>query len=50
MLHADYVSILKPVDEKYKEKMNQIKNGQKGKSPYTEKINRYDLYTALLVV
>ena len=38
MLYADFESILKPVDERYKDKMNTMKAGRKGKAPYTEKI------------
>lgn len=34
-------SILKPVNEKYREKKNQIKTKLKGKAPYTEKINTH---------
>ena len=41
MLYADFESILKPVDEKYREKMNQMKIERKDKKPYTEKINTY---------
>ena len=41
MLYADFESILKPVDERYKEKMNTMKAGRKGKAPYTEKINTH---------
>ena len=37
MLYADFESILKPVDERYREKMNRMKAGRKGKVPYTEK-------------
>ena len=37
MLYADFESITKPVDERYKEKMNRIKAGRKVKAPYTEK-------------
>ena len=32
-------SILKPVDERYKDKMNTMKAERKGKAPYMEKIN-----------
>ena len=38
MLYADFKSILKPVDEVYKDKMNIMKTERKGKMPYTEKI------------
>ena len=41
MLHVDFESILKPIDERYKEKMNRIKAGRKGKASYTEKINTH---------
>ena len=41
VLYADFESMLKPVDEKYKEKMNQRKAKRKGKIPYTEKINAH---------
>ena len=41
MMYADFESILKPVDERYKEKMNTMKAGRKGKAPYTEKIDMY---------
>ena len=37
MLDADFESILKPADEKYIEKINQMKTKQKGKTPCTEK-------------
>ena len=39
MLYADFQSILKPVDEVYKDKMNIMKAEKKGKAPCTEKIN-----------
>ena len=39
ILYADFESIVHPVDEKYREKMNKMKTERKGKSPYTEKIN-----------
>ena len=32
MLYADFESILKPVDERYKEKMNRMKAGRKSKA------------------
>ena len=41
VLYADFESMLKPVDEKYREKMNQKKAERKGKIPYTEKINAH---------
>ena len=39
MLYTDFESILKPVDEVYKDNMNIMKAEKKGKTPYTEKIN-----------
>ena len=39
MLYADFESILKPVDGRYREKMNTIKVKRKGKVSYTGKIN-----------
>ena len=52
MLYADFESILKPVDERYREKMNTVKAERKFKAPYTEKINTMYLqdggYTAPL--
>ena len=41
MLYADSESILKPVDEWYRGKMNTIKAERKGKAPYMEKINTH---------
>ena len=41
ILYADFESIVKPVDERYKEKMNRMKAGRNGKAPYTEKINTH---------
>ena len=41
MLYADFESILKPVDERYRDKMNTMKAERKGKASYTEKINRH---------
>ena len=41
MLYADFESILKPVDERYRDKMNTMKTERKGKAPYTEKINTH---------
>ena len=41
ILYADFESILKPVDERYKDKMNTMKAERKGKAPYTEKINTH---------
>ena len=34
-------NILKPVDEQYRDKMNAMKAGRKGKVSYTEKINTH---------
>ena len=39
MLHADFQSILKPVDERYRDKMNTMMTERKGKVPYTKKLN-----------
>ena len=41
MLHADFESILKSVNERYKNKVNRMKAGRKGKASYTEKINTH---------
>ena len=41
MMYADFESILKPVNERYRDKMNRMKVGRKGKAPYTEKINTH---------
>ena len=41
MLYADSESILKPVNERYRERMNTIKSERKGKAPYMEKINMH---------
>ena len=41
MLHVDFGSILKSVDERYRDKMNIMKTERKGKEPYTEKINTH---------
>ena len=41
MLHADFESVLKLVDELYKDKMNVIKAEKKGKTSYAEKINTH---------
>ena len=41
MLYADFESILKPVDERYRDKMDTMKAGRKGKAPYTEKISKH---------
>ena len=37
MLYADFESILKPVNERYRDRMNTMKTEKKGKVPYTEK-------------
>ena len=39
MLYADFESILKPVDERYRDRMNTMKTERKGKASYMEKIN-----------
>ena len=41
MLYADFESIVKPVDELYRKKMNRMKAGRKGKASYTEKISKH---------
>ena len=41
MLYADFESILKPVDDRYRDKINTIKAERKGKALYTEKINKH---------
>ena len=41
MMHADFESILRPVDEVYKEKMNIMKAKRKDKSSYAEKLNKH---------
>ena len=41
MLHADFENILKPVHERYRDKMNRMKAGKKGEAPCTEKINKH---------
>ena len=41
MLYADFESILKPVDERYGDKMNTMTIERKGKTPYTEKIKKH---------
>ena len=43
ILYADFESTLKPVDERYKEKMNRVKAGRKGKTLHTKKINTHVL-------
>ena len=39
MLYADFESILKPADERYRDRMDTMKAEIKDKAPYTEKIN-----------
>ena len=41
MLYADFESIVKPVNELYREAMNRMKAGRKGKAPYMEKISKH---------
>ena len=41
MLYTDFESILKPVDERYRDRMNTVKAGSKGKVSYAEKINTH---------
>ena len=41
MLYADFECILKPVDERNRDKMNRMNTKRKGKAPYTEKINTH---------
>ena len=41
MLHADFESILKPVDDRYRDKINTMKAERKGRTPYTEKIDTH---------
>ena len=41
MLYADFESILKPVDDRYKDKMNAMKAERKGKASYTEKLSKH---------
>ena len=41
MLYADFESILKPVDKRYRHNMYTVKTERKGKGPYTEKINTH---------
>ena len=41
MLYADFEGILKPVDERYRDKMNTMKAERKDKALYTEKINTH---------
>ena len=41
ILYANFESILKSVDERCKDKMNQLKAKRKGKASYTEKLNTH---------
>ena len=41
MLYADFESILKPVDDRYRDRMNTMKTERKDKASYTEKINTH---------
>ena len=41
MLYEDFESILKPVHEHYRNKLNTMKAWRKGKASYTEKVNRH---------
>ena len=41
MLYADFGSILKPVDERYRDRMNTMKTERKSKTSYTEKTNTH---------
>ena len=41
MLYADFQSILKPVSEWYRDRMNTMKPERKGNASYTEKINTH---------
>lgn len=41
MLNADFKRFLKLVNGPYKEKINQMKTGRKGKTLYPEKINKH---------
>ena len=43
MLYADFESILKAVEQQYREKMNKMKTVRKGKTPYPGKINTHVL-------
>ena len=43
MLHADFESISKPVDGRYRDNMNRMKAKRKGRVPYTEKISEHIL-------
>ena len=41
MMHADFESILKPVYDRYKDNMKQMRSKRKSKDSYTEKINTH---------
>ena len=41
MLYADFESILKPVEERYKDEMSRMKADRGGKASYTEKLNTH---------
>ena len=41
ILYAGFESIVKPVDQRYREKMNRVKAVRKGMAPYTEKISKH---------
>ena len=41
MLYADIECILKPVDQRYRDRMNTMKTEIKGKASYTEKKNTH---------
>ena len=41
MLYSDFESILKPIDERYRNKMNTMKAKRKGRVSYAEKINTH---------
>ena len=51
-LYADFETILKSADERYRDRMNTMKSEREGKAPYTKKINtRYGqdgVYTVTL--
>ena len=38
-LYSNLVTILKPVEEQYKDKMNQMKTERRNKTPYTKKLS-----------
>ena len=41
MLYADFQGILKPVNERYRDKMNTMKAERKDKALCTEKVNTH---------